>query len=585
MNNSLEAELCNPDSIDLFIHSFSSIASAPGSFDKLRGLLLDLAMHGRLVDQNPQDEPASVLIDIIAQKRAKFLEEKRTRSVKELEPIESEQRAYDLPQGWEWIKLGHVVEMFNGRAFKSTEWSDSGLPIVRIQNLNDPSAMHNYFEGDLDEKHLIDSGTLLISWSGTPGTSFGAFIWEDGPAALNQHINKCQLHGPVDLEFMKLAINSCMDHLIEQAHGGVGLKHVTKGVLNNLIFALPPLEEQKRIVAKVDQLMALCDKLEAQQQEQARTVLKANTTAISALTNSAEEEFEHNWKRIADNFNTIYGCTLPMPPDGGRQKKYVVGLDNIRNLRFLIQLLGVEGRLTRRISGGMSPVELLEIARERRLKQTVSRKKWSFAKLSDSEAPFEVPSEWMWTRIYETALAVTVGYVGSMKKEYVDSGVPFYRSQNVRPNRFTREGEVYIAREFHEKISKSAIEGNDVVVVRSGNVGVSCVIPSDISEANCSDLVIIKQPIALLPQYISYYLNSSASSKIQSGTVGIALTHYNTKSVASLPIPLPPLEEQKLIISRIDNLSTMCDQLEKQLTLAYGDAERLLEASVKRLVG
>ena len=149
-------------------------------------------------------------------------------------------------------------------AFKPTDWSKSGLRIVRIQNLNNPAAPYNFCQPEMAKKRsVIDTGAFLISWSGTPGTSFGAFIWDRGPAVLNQHIFRCDFKTDAfAAPYLKLAINGRLDEMIAKAHGGVGLQHITKGKLEELLIALPPIAEQHRIVAKFDELMTLCDQLE-----------------------------------------------------------------------------------------------------------------------------------------------------------------------------------------------------------------------------------------------------------------------------------------------------------------------------------
>ncbi len=120
------------------------------------------------------------------------------------------------------------MDLINGRAFKPSDCTPQGLPIVRIQNLNNLSAPFNQFNGEVKQKFLIDTGDFLISWSGMPGTSFGAHIWNRGPAVLNQHIFKTiLLAGAFDKAFLKIAIDSRLMELIEQAHGGVGLQHIT----------------------------------------------------------------------------------------------------------------------------------------------------------------------------------------------------------------------------------------------------------------------------------------------------------------------------------------------------------------------
>jgi type I restriction enzyme S subunit len=158
--------------------------------------------------------------------------------------------------------------LVNGRAFKPTEWEAQGVPIVRIQNLNNASARYNYFQGDLDERHRLNGGELLFAWSGTPGTSFGAHIWKGGAAALNQHIFRVDFDSSLlDKRFFRFAINERLNDLIGVAQGGVGLRHVTKGVFEETEILVPPRPEQTRIADKLDSLLAriqACqDRLEA----------------------------------------------------------------------------------------------------------------------------------------------------------------------------------------------------------------------------------------------------------------------------------------------------------------------------------
>ncbi len=156
------------------------------------------------------------------------------------------------------VQFGDVCHLQNGAAFKPSDWNGRGLPIVRIQNLNDESKGFNYTDIEVPEKFHIESGDLLFSWSGTPGTSFGAFFWKRGKAYLNQHIFKVTVDRYiVDLNYLKSAINSKLDIIIDAAHGGVGLKHITKGKLEAVTIPLPPLEEQKHIAAILDKADAL----------------------------------------------------------------------------------------------------------------------------------------------------------------------------------------------------------------------------------------------------------------------------------------------------------------------------------------
>ncbi len=164
---------------------------------------------------------------------------------------------------WPTSPLGELCDLINGRAFKPSDWGKSGLPIVRIQNLNDPTKPFNYYDDDYKEKHFIDDGDILLSWSGTPGTSFGCFRWMRGPALLNQHIFKVIVNDDVvDGEFFIYAVNSKLDEMIRQAHGGVGLRHITKKKLEAIHLPIPPLDEQRRIVARIKECMERVEEIE-----------------------------------------------------------------------------------------------------------------------------------------------------------------------------------------------------------------------------------------------------------------------------------------------------------------------------------
>ncbi len=153
------------------------------------------------------------------------------------------------------ISVGDAVELINGRAFKPTHWMADGLPIIRIQNLNDKTAPFNYFDGIYDKKNYVKKGELLFSWSGTPGTSFGAFIWDREPGILNQHIFRVLPKIDLELNYLRYALNDQLEIIISKAHGGVGLQHITKGELEKVLIPNPNIEQQhsfSNFVAQVD---------------------------------------------------------------------------------------------------------------------------------------------------------------------------------------------------------------------------------------------------------------------------------------------------------------------------------------------
>jgi type I restriction enzyme S subunit len=219
----------------LFVAHFNRISHVPDSVPRLRKFILDLAVRGKLVEQDTQDEPASKLLARIQPKHRRYQDSPALKA-EWSKTIESKETPFEIPKNWHWARLGERLELINGRAFKPSDWLSKGLPIVRIQNLNDEGAPFNYCdESTVQPKHIIDSESFLISWSGTPGTSFGAFIWRRSRAALNQHIFSCFQRGEAYFDrFLQLAINGRLDEMIAKAHGGVGLQHITKGRLEYL---------------------------------------------------------------------------------------------------------------------------------------------------------------------------------------------------------------------------------------------------------------------------------------------------------------------------------------------------------------
>ena len=210
--------------------------------------------------------------------------------------IPVEEQPYPLPEGWKWVRLGSLCSLRNGKAFKPTDWSESGLPIVRIQNLNSPNNKFNYYDGIIEDKFLINSGDLLFAWSGTPGTSFGAHIWKGGKALLNQHIFRVNFEKKIILKiFFKYAINYRLNEFIVKAHGGAGLQHITKKNFENTSLPLPPLEVQQRIVERIESLFAKLDEA----REKAESALESFERRKAAILHKAfTGELTRTWRKI-----------------------------------------------------------------------------------------------------------------------------------------------------------------------------------------------------------------------------------------------------------------------------------------------
>ena len=201
---------------------------------------------------------------------------------------------------WSNVRLRELCILVNGKAFKPSDWSTSGKPIIRIQNLNDATKPFNYWDGSLEKQIIVNPGTVLLAWSGTPGTSFGAHIWNREDGVLNQHIFRVDFTRPdISPQWFTYSVNQRLDVLIHQAHGGVGLRHVRKSQVETLEIPLPPLSEQKRIATILNDHMADI----ARARTAAEAQLEATETLSAAYlreTFKSKDAQEWRWPQLKE---------------------------------------------------------------------------------------------------------------------------------------------------------------------------------------------------------------------------------------------------------------------------------------------
>jgi type I restriction enzyme S subunit len=171
----------------------------------------------------------------------------------------------EIPESWEAVKIGDYMNLINGYAFKPKDWKTEGLPIIRIQNLNDNTAPFNYFDGTIDDKYYVNHGDLLFAWSGSKGISFGARMWTREKAVLNQHIFNVKLTEKINKDFAYYVLRNIQSKIENHAHGfKTSFVHVTKGDMNSVKFPLPPLDEQisitQRLITIDEKIEILLDK-------------------------------------------------------------------------------------------------------------------------------------------------------------------------------------------------------------------------------------------------------------------------------------------------------------------------------------
>ena len=438
---------------------------------------------------------------------------------------------FDIPDSWEWVRVRNCTELFNGRAFKPSDWTVMGLPIVRIQNLNDEKAPFNYYDKSVDEDVHLYGGELLFAWSGTPGTSFGAHIWRDQEAVLNQHIFKLLFdENALFKPYYMYALNQRVGSLIKAAHGSAGLQHVTRGVFESTLIPLPPFAEQIRIVEKLNVLFPIVDHY---------------SSAYDNLNNLQSAFPEALKKSILQE--AVQGKLVPQDPS---DEPAAVLLERIRAEK---QRLIKEGKIKK------DKHESIIFRRD----NSHYEKRGSEEVCIDEEIPFEIPSGWSWCRA--SSLGTMVRGRGIKRTETVAQGCPCIRY-----------GEIYTTYEISfdaavsfvpESLDKDCLHfsSGDIVFTLTGenkvDIAKTVAFLGDGQIAAGGDLAFWTHH-GMNPLYLVYYMASPYCIELKRRTAtGDIIVHISTSKVGDFLVPVPPLKEQNRIVSAIERLFAVASTL------------------------
>jgi type I restriction enzyme, S subunit len=524
---------------DQLLKHYQRIADAPDAVARMRRFVLDLAVRGKLVLQDLRETVANGFIA----------------------PTHPA-APFEIPKNWRWMRIGDQLELLNGMAFKPTDWASTGLRIVRIQNLNNPEAPFNHCDPiRARERSLIDDGAFLISWSGTPGTSFGAFIWNRGPAVLNQHIFRCDFKTKsFTAHYLRLAVNGRLDEMIEKAHGGVGLQHITKGKLEALLVPVPPLAEQKRIVAKFDELMTLCDRLDAVQDSREATRDRLAAASFALLNSPDPKTFQVHSRFTLD----VLPAITARP-------------EQIKQLRQTILNLAMRGKLVPQDRNDEPAAALLKrIAKEK------GQTRHPIVTIDPEHEPFPVPTTWKWATLGQ--LSISGPQNGISPKPTTRGDAPkaitltATTSGTFNPAYFKRvEASIPADSEFWLK--------NGDLLFQRGNtreyVGMAAIYDGPPNTFLFPDLIMKIRVSGILDLRFVHLASISPKARdfLSANASGAQATmpKINQTTLGSLPIPLPPAAEQHRIVAKVDELMALCDRLEANLRITATTRRRLLD--------
>lgn len=504
-----------------------------GIAEQLRQAVLQAAIQGKLTEQLPEDGDAKDLLVEIQAEKAKLITEKRTKKENPLETIAKDEVPFDVSNSWSWAKLGDLcLKIGAGNTPPGGKNSDvyktDGIKFIRSMNVYNDGLHYEgmvYISEELASRRagsaVIAKDMLLNITGGSIGRC--AIVPNDFDIGnVNQHVliircvnEQCRsyIHLVICSPLIQAAIN-------EKAVGDKAGFSANKA--KNLLIPLPPLAEQHRIVARVDELMAKIDELE----------------------------------KVENELNALHKA---FPGD----------------MKAALLQAAMQGKLTEQLPEDGNAEDLLksiEAEKGKLIAEKKIKKQKALEPIADDEIPFEIPDYWKWTRVREISKTVSKGTTPKGgNNAYKKSGIGFLRAENVAGLDKLNLGNLnYIDEVTHKTfLSRSVLEEGDILVTIAGTLGRTALVRKSDLPLNCNQAVAfirIIEPSLLDRKYIIYALSSPL---LQKHTVNkkkvTAIPNLTLEIISELLIPIPPLAEQRRIVEKLDKLLPLCDSLEEKL--------------------
>lgn len=482
---------------------------------ELKNSILQLAVQGKLVPQCKEDEPASELTRQIIESRNQV----KKNLIKTLSSISEEEISFDIPVSWIWLRLGDFCQVYNGNSINST---------VKQKKYSQKCDGHCFIATkDLGFDHIVDyengiyipkeetnfkvanAGSILLCMEGGSAgkkigvldrdVCFGNKLCCFTPYIIDNQYLYYYLQSPVFFS----AFFSSMTGLI----GGVG-----SAKLKNLICPIPPLAEQKRIVAKIEELMPLIEEY-----------------------GKAEEQLT---KRNAEF------------PD---------------KLRKSILQQAVQGKLTERDQADEPASELLKrikTEKEALIKSGKIKKEKLFPAITDDEKPYDIPDTWEWVRLSNASVGqITYGIIKLGEED--SEGVKVLRCSDIKPGYIVTSNIRTVKKALSEEYVRTILNGGEIVINVRGTLGGCAVVPIELKGYNVArEVAVIPISKLISNKYLMYILLSPIfDSYLIENLRGVAYKGLNIELLSNFPIPLPPIAEQKRIVKRVEELLALCDEL------------------------
>jgi type I restriction enzyme S subunit len=538
-----------------FLSEFGHIANAPGGVGKLRELVLQLAISGRLTERVADDTSALELIEANKNRQKTLVAQKVLKRQPAPRPVKASDQPWILPEGWAWTRLGSVTNYGDAPKIEFEDVKDDTwvLELEDIEKgtsklLSKVFARERKFKST---KNGFPSGAVLY---GKLRPYLDKVLIADSAGVCTTEISPITFFENIDAGYLRWYLKS--PYFIAYADGstyGMNLPRLGTDSAREALFAFPPRREQSRIVAKVDELMALCDKLEAQQQERRKLQNNLRQSTLQAVANAnSPHELQTAWTRLADNFGKLFLME-----------------EDLIDLNQCIKHLALKGLLTVAQPGETIPSRITDL--------TINPS----SAVTETEMDWPIPKHWVWARCAWLGDA----RLGKMLDAAKNKGElrPYLRNINVRWGKFDLTDLLKMRVEEHE-LPRVSVRKGDLVICEGGEPGRAAiwereeefVIQKALHRFRCNE--------ALLPEYFLFCLEHDFwSGRLSRYYTGATIKHLTGRALCEYSIPLPPVEEQMRILSAANCLTDSVANLGGNLMASTRIAEALAIAAVSSL--
>ena len=550
----------NPKNAEnLFFEHFVTLATAPDGIARLRELILQLAVQGKLGTQDERDEPASVLLERIRKEKERLIKEEKIKKEKPLQPVRDSDVGFQIPDIWVLTRLGEIAQYNAEKKTSANEISEDAW-VLDLEDIEKDTSrilqkMRFKDRQSLSTKSRFRKGDVLY---GKLRPYLNKVVVADEDGYCTTEIVPIRPYAKIFPKYLMYAIKT-PDFLSYVNSKTYGIKMPRLGTVDalNTIIPLPPLAEQHRIVAKVDRLMAICDELEARQQQERAGCLKLSTASLAGLQNAeSTEEFERQWALVCDAFDLILDCP-----------------ENVAVLRQTILQLAVQGRLVRQDQEDEPAKKLVErIKKEkgRLVKEGKIKREKPLDKIK--AVPYKVPDGWQLCQLGEISEIIMGNSPPGDTYNIYGDGVPLING----PTEFSKNplGKTIVS-QYTTQPTKFCKENDLLICVRGATTGRTNIAGFDACVGR--GVAVIRS--LSIQSYLNLFTLTKAQQILNMGT-GSTFPSISQNDLLTIPVPLPPLAEQHRIVAKVDALMALCDALEARLKERAGVQERFAVAVI-----